>query len=518
MNESLDLFRASRDELIALVLAQRDRIADLERQLAWQAAELADQRRLVAELTARVGELLATHEAAAGTDEAPPGSAPGMPGLKPGPAPVRPATERRKRAHGFGRRRMTPTARQVHAIASCPTCQLPLTGGWVARTREVIELPLRPVEVTQHVYLARRCPRCGGCWQPGPELAGVVVGKGRLGIGLLSLICWLWVEGRLPFGVIQAYLTQVHQLHLSQGALVAAVQTVAARGKELVQAQLAAIRASPVVHADETGWREDGVNRYLWTFSTPEACYYTHGSRERSVVEEVLGEAFEGVLVSDFYAAYTTLDGVRHQYCWAHLLRDVDELVGKHRRDAGVRGWADAVHRLYRRAVTVTATDPIARRAARQRCEAALSALIAPYLTGAGDAAPPSEPTTATADAVPAAPASASAPAAVPPAAATAPPTAAVGPDAPPAALCRRMERHLGELFVFVEDPAVPPTNNAAERTLRHLVVSRKISGGTRSDEGTTTKTRLATLFGTWRLQGLDPLAQCRQLLAAPQV
>ena len=64
----------------------------------------------------------------------------------------------------------------------------------------------------------------------------------------------------------------------------------------------------------------------------------------------------------------------------------------------------------------------------------------------------------------------------------------------------------------------MPPTNNAAERSLRHLVTTRKISGGSRSDEGTATRMRLATLFGTWRAQGLDPLAQCRQLLAAPQV
>lgn len=508
MSEGLDLFHASRDELVALVLDLRERNADLERRLAWQAKELADLRRLVAGLTERVGELLAEHEAggdAAGGDatEAS-GPPPGMPGLKPGPAPSRPATERRKRAHGYGRRRMTPTARQVHALASCPTCQVPLSGGRVARTREVIELPLAPVVVTEHVYLARRCPRCGGRWQPGPELDGVVVGQGRLGIGLLSLIAWLWAEGRLPFGVIQAYLAQVHQLPLSQGALVAAVQTVATRGKTLVEAQLAAIRAGPVVHADETGWREDGVNGYLWTFSTPEACYFTHGRRERSVVEEVLGAAFEGVLISDFYVAYTTLPDVRHQYCWAHLLRDVDEVVRQHRRDATVRGWADAVYRLYERAGAVSDRDPDLRQRARRRCEAELSALLAPYLvapTGATAAGPEATPPT---------------PEATPTDGQTL--RSMPGPDAPPAALCRRMDKHLGELFLFVEDPAVPPTNNAAERSLRHLVTSRKISGGSRSAAGTTTRTRLATLFGTWRAQGLDPLEQCRQLLAAPQV
>jgi transposase len=73
-------------------------------------------------------------------------------------------------------------------------------------------------------------------------------------------------------------------------------------------------------------------------------------------------------------------------------------------------------------------------------------------------------------------------------------------------------------LFVFVEDPAVPPTNNAAERRLRHLVTSRKISGGTRSPAGTATKMILATLFGTWRLQGRNPLEECATLLASPQL
>ena len=66
--------------------------------------------------------------------------------------------------------------------------------------------------------------------------------------------------------------------------------------------------------------------------------------------------------------------------------------------------------------------------------------------------------------------------------------------------------------------PDVPPDNNAAERSLRHLVTSRKISGGTRSDQGTDTKMTLSTLFGTWHARGLDPLLACRQLLTQPQI
>ena len=84
--------------------------------------------------------------------------------------------------------------------------------------------------------------------------------------------------------------------------------------------------------------------------------------------------------------------------------------------------------------------------------------------------------------------------------------------------LCRRIERFIKELFVFVANPAVPANNNAAERSLRPLVTDRKISGGTRSTLGTSTKMALASLFGTWRARGLNPFLQCRQLLTSPQV
>ena len=88
---------------------------------------------------------------------------------------------------------------------------------------------------------------------------------------------------------------------------------------------------------------------------------------------------------------------------------------------------------------------------------------------------------------------------------------------APQAKLCRRIERFIKELFVFVSHPEVPPDNNAAERSLRHLVISRKISGGTRSEQGTNSKMALASLFGVWRANGLNPLFESRKLLLSPQ-
>ena len=72
------------------------------------------------------------------------------------------------------------------------------------------------------------------------------------------------------------------------------------------------VRASPVVQGDETGWRQDGSNGYVWTFSTLSERYFLRRGRDKGVVDEVLDSSFSGVLVSDFYAAYTHYPGLKH--------------------------------------------------------------------------------------------------------------------------------------------------------------------------------------------------------------
>jgi hypothetical protein len=81
--------------------------------------------------------------------------------------------------------------------------------------------------------------------------------------------------------------------------------------------------------------------------------------------------------------------------------------------------------------------------------------------------------------------------------------------------LCERVERFLPELFVFVAFPGVPSHNNLAERSVRPLVIARKISGGTRSPKGSSTRMGLASLFGTWMAQGLNPFFQCLSVLSS---
>ena len=82
--------------------------------------------------------------------------------------------------------------------------------------------------------------------------------------------------------------------------------------------------------------------------------------------------------------------------------------------------------------------------------------------------------------------------------------------------LCQRVERFLPELFTFIIEPRAGADNNPAERSLRPPVVSRKISGGTRSVQGSETKSIMASLFGTWRLQGRNPYHAFNSILSQP--
>ena len=330
METGLDL--ASRETLLAVVAEQQ--------------GVITGQQGVIAELRQRVESLEARLSSGGG-----PGAR--MPGHKPAARRKKPTEQdkkpRKKRQHGFARPRMGPTQRMVHAPESCPECHTALTGGWAQRTREVIDIPVVPAEVTEHVFIARTCPLCRKRRRPQDPLKGLVVGRQRLGANLVSLIVTLREEGRLPVRSIQWYLRTLHQLKLSVGAIVRVVHQVARQAGPEVGGSLERIRSSPVVHADETGWRENGKNGYVWTFSTPTERFFLRRGRGGEVVDEVLGEFFEGILVSDFYVAYHHYPGLK-QRCWAHLLRDIHALKALYPEDGVLARWVHGVQRLYAKA------------------------------------------------------------------------------------------------------------------------------------------------------------------------
>src|SRR5919197_819022 len=103
----------------------------------------------------------------------------------------RPAKEkkpRKPRAHGFARRREEPTRVVEHFPEHCSGCGRKLLGGWVHASRQVIEIPLLPIEVIEHRFWARHCGVCQRREFARPDLSELVVGQSRLGVGLMSLI------------------------------------------------------------------------------------------------------------------------------------------------------------------------------------------------------------------------------------------------------------------------------------------------------------------------------------------
>jgi transposase len=402
------------------------------------------------------------------------------PFVKPGrPKRTGPKLPRKKRApeHNHGRKRMTPTRSVDHALERCPDCNYHLQGHSLDYSRELLELPEpQPVEVVEHRVIKRFCPHCRRWHSPKLDLSGQVLGQGRIGVRIASLIAYLRNSLRLPIRLIQAYVSTLHQLLLSSGEIVALLHQVRHSLQDVLDGLKQQARASPILHGDETSWREGGQNGYIWSFSTPgeEAVrYYEYDhSRGQAVLKRMLGGAFAGHLVSDFYCGYNEYAG-KKQRCWVHLLRDLHALKEAESEDEQVLEWAQAVRALYDQAQQWLQDQPAPSREERERQYVAL--VTRAHALGLRYARASKHPCRA---------------------------------------LSKRLLRHEEELFQFVLVEGLSADNNLAERSVRPLVVIRKISGGSRSEEGTKTRMALASLFETWQARKLNPFDECLKLLS----
>jgi transposase len=398
------------------------------------------------------------------------------------PTPKEPKPPRKKRApqHNRGRRCDVPTRTEPHALSRCPECNYRLQGQSVDYRRQVIELPPpEPVAIVEHQVIKRWCPHCRRWRSPQLDLSGQVLGQGRIGVRIAALIAFLALVLRLPLRRIQAHLRIVHQLTISSGEVVELLHAVRRTLQSQVDALKAQARASPILHGDETSWRENGVNGYIWAFSTPGADpirYYEYDhSRGQAVVKRLLDGWFDGHLVSDFYCGYNVYAG-KHQRCWVHLLRDLHTLKEAQADDGGVVQWAHSVRALYDDAQLWLHAHVEPSQEAREQQYIVLVERV--HALGLSYARAKHHPCQA---------------------------------------LAKRLLRHEDELFQFVLIEGLSADNNLAERSIRPLVVIRKISGGSRSEEGTKTRMALASLFETWQARGLNPFDECLKLLSQTQ-
>jgi len=253
------------------------------------------------------------------------------------------------------------------------------------------------------------------------------------------------------------------QLKLTPGGLIQQwyrLQEILYPWYEQIQAEAL---QSAVLHADETGWRVDGKTHWLWCFTNPWLTYYMIDRRRGSpALAKFFKEEFAGTLVSDFWGAYNFVQCGARQTCLAHLLRDLENVEKYQCPGPHWPVFAKKLRRLLGDAIRLykqRERDDPAFVSRRERLHARLAELIDTSWQ-----------------------------------------------DKQAHRLIKRLRRHQGDLFTFLDRPDVPFDNNHAERAIRPAVIIRKNSYTNRSDRGADAQAVLMSIYRTLKQRGHDPI------------
>ena len=356
----------------------------------------------------------------------------------------------------------------VPAPIICPHCQSDLLTPMEETTEHVQEdIVIQPrTLVTRYLHGQAFCPRCN---RPVVQAAEGELLNAPIGPVAKSVALYLRYRTGIPYRKTAELFRELFGLTFVPTSALGFDRKAAARGTPIYEDLRDKLRASDVVHADETSWRSDGVGHFVW-FAGNENLSFFHIDRHRSaeVAKTIFGEDFAGTLVRDRYAAYNGI-GVDWQACIAHILTKAKEIRREHallpqtEKDIAISPFCDRVMDLCSRLceagqklksgdIPWKAAAKIEKSFVRQLstiCKQTLRFKPAETLR-----------------------------------------TYLAGPD----------QRFL---FTFLRRPGVPPTNNHAEQSLRHLVIFRKICFGTRSQSGLKTHSILPSLVQTARRQGV---------------
>ena len=366
---------------------------------------------------------------------------------------------------------------QVDQVIDCAPPERCECGGSVRlmdvepERRQVLDIPpIKPV-VTEYRLFAGICEACGRrhrsalpdgvpCGMLGPRpmaMASLLSGKYHLSKRDVVEILEDLLGTELCLGTVSNIEARV------SGAIEQAVE----EAKRFVAEQ-------PVVHMDETGWKQGRNKAWLWTAVTSSVVVFAvRFSRGAKVVKEMLGELFRGILVSDRWSAYNWLDPRRRQLCWAHLMRDFFK-ISERSGEAGKIGTQllEQAHKMF--GLWHKMRDgPMDRRAFQVNAQPTREVIEALLHEGASCEHAKTRHT------------------------------------------CKRILKRKAALWTFVDVPGVEPTNNAAERAVRPAVLWRKQSFGTQSERGSEFVERMLTVCGTCKLQGRNVLEYLVQAIEA---
>ena len=332
---------------------------------------------------------------------------------------------------------------------------------------QVVEMPEPKADVTEYQLHRLACPSCGTTTCAGlPE----GVPTGHSGSRLQATVAMLTGAYRLSKRQVETLLDDLFSIPLSAGEVCALEQQTSAVLAPVVEELRAYCHTQPA-NVDETGWRQEKRRAWLWVAVTMLATvFHIARSRGRSAFAELLGGDYRHVLTTDRWSAYNGQPLRYRQICWAHLQRDFQAMVD--RGNAGSKIGEellccaeDLFHWLQR------VRDGTLSRATYRNYMSTVRAMTRDALEAGRACA-----------------------------------------CAKTAATCAQLLKVEPALWTFVRSEGLEPTNNAAERALRHAVQWRKTSYGTDSSAGSQFVARILSVVATCRQQHrhvLRYLTQC---------
>lgn len=359
---------------------------------------------------------------------------------------------------GYGRKSPVRIDHHYSVFANCcPTCKGILNRSQTKVTHTVEDIPAfqkQQTSVTRYEVEKQWCRKCKKEVVVTPK--GVIPGS-RLGINLImQVLIWKYVC-RIPFNIIVALLEVTYDLQVSSGTLVLFLRRTSQYFGKPYKEILKEVRAAPVKHADETGWRINGINTWCWAFLKQDAVYYTiEETRGKGVPEKIFKNCHpEDVLVRDDYAGYKKLPFM-HQSCWAHLLRESHKEVIQKTVSEEMKELHQQIKDIYER-LSLAVSKPFnetERQTVYEELYRKLQIIIA---------APNTQE------------------------------------DAK--RIQYRIASQNRNLLTALLYENVPLTNNLAERAIRPMVVTRKISGGSRSKTGAKTHAINMSIMQTLKMK-----------------
>jgi transposase len=341
----------------------------------------------------------------------------------------------------------------------CPQCGGPLEHRGTER-RSVIDIPPLQPEKTFYVLPKQYCPRCRRAFQPHP--AGVLP-KSLFGNQLVATAATMHYLHGVPMGRI------CEQVAVDLGALIKIFHRVAKLFSSIPIRLIEQYRQAPVKHADETGWPNDGHQGYVWLFATIKiSIFLFRETRSSSVPREVFGkDPLPGTLVVDRYHAYNKAPCLL-QYCYAHLLRNVEDMEKEFPENQEVRNFVNILAALLASAMNLRSL-PIPDAQFYKRAKKVKSQILKAVQGAAQHLA------------------------------------------------IRRIQEIFHEneqrLYRWADDRQIPADNNLAERDLRPSVIARKVSFGSQSKAGADTRSILMTVLHTLKKQNSDPCSTLKTAL-----